>query len=529
MTDVDSLREAIEQYETQLSQVQLALSGTPTGTDRNNLLSLQSDIQELIALTKESLRSAEGKETSDNEDDGLSDDSQDNNDDDDDPMAKEYAIFKAELQKNELNITNDNGKAEAPSSDNNIDEELKALQGMKCRAPFGSSWGSTGYHNAMVSSVLDNNEQSTINSIHDIQVRVLFINPTHKEMLPCAFYLDGQCKFSDEKCHYSHGENVPFSSLQEYREPDYSSLKMGSRVLAKEKNKIWHRCVILKTPSQDDDVYRVKFEASGNIMEVTVADILPLTDDQLDMSDSSDDDDDSCQAFESSRDDTLSEEIIHESLLTLNPNERLGKWEEHTRGIGSKLMLQMGYILGTGLGKRGNGRVEPVEATVLPPGKSLDHCMKLKEEAAGNKNLFTVERKLRKEKQKIDRQLAKQYDKEKEKEKNIFDFINTTLSDKLDGGEPSSSKNSKTSFKAATNRGLNVANFQVSESITKLERESSLLLNSLRKHAKGTIPYNNIVIQYNDKQNELINLRSQQKNIVSEQTHRKDKTKLSVF
>ena len=34
-------------------------------------------------------------------------------------------------------------------------------------------------------------------------------------------------------------------------------------------------------------------------------------------------------------------------------------------------MAKMGYVVGTGLGKRGEGRVEPVAAVVLPPGKSL--------------------------------------------------------------------------------------------------------------------------------------------------------------
>lgn len=34
-------------------------------------------------------------------------------------------------------------------------------------------------------------------------------------------------------------------------------------------------------------------------------------------------------------------------------------------------MAKMGYVVGTGLGKRGEGRVEPVPAVVLPPGKSL--------------------------------------------------------------------------------------------------------------------------------------------------------------
>lgn len=60
------------------------------------------------------------------------------------------------------------------------------------------------------------------------------------------------------------------------REPDFQSIKMGSRVLAKQKNQLWHRCVILKMPEKEGDVFRIKFEANGNIAEVSLQDLLPL-------------------------------------------------------------------------------------------------------------------------------------------------------------------------------------------------------------------------------------------------------------
>ena len=85
------------------------------------------------------------------------------------------------------------------------------------------------------------------------------------------------------------------------------------------------------------------------------------------MSDSSEsEDENSVQKVQNDK-----EELIHTSLLTMNSSQCLGNWEQHTRGIGSKIMAQMGYITGTGLGKKADGRVEPVEATVLPAGKSL--------------------------------------------------------------------------------------------------------------------------------------------------------------
>lgn len=46
-------------------------------------------------------------------------------------------------------------------------------------------------------------------------------------------------------------------------------------------------------------------------------------------------------------------------------------------------MLAMGYVPGTGLGATGDGRVQPVEARVLPAGKSLDQCMAITEKFAG--------------------------------------------------------------------------------------------------------------------------------------------------
>lgn len=45
-------------------------------------------------------------------------------------------------------------------------------------------------------------------------------------------------------------------------------------------------------------------------------------------------------------------------------NLKVGAWEQHTRGIGAKLLLQMGYEPGKGLGKDLQGISQPVEAHV---------------------------------------------------------------------------------------------------------------------------------------------------------------------
>lgn len=518
MTDAKSLRESIVQYEHQLAQVQATLSAAVSGADRDNLLSLKSDIQELINLTKESLLSIETADV------GHESKIENLNDEDEDPLTKEYALFKAELEEVSNDSENSKQNEQADGTSNNIEEELRQLEGMKCRAPHGSSWGGIGYHNAMICSIY-RNDVTEIKNMQDIKVRVLFLNPTHKEILPCPYYLDGKCKFSDQDCRFSHGELIPLSSIQEYREPDFQSIKMGSRVLAKQKNELWHRCVVLKLPDKDGDVFRIKFEASGNIAEICLQDILPLDDADLEMSDTSEDTNSETDLPEYSK-----EEVIHKSLLTLESNAPLGNWEKHTRGIGSKLMAQMGYIVGTGLGKRSDGRIEPVEATVLPAGKSLDHCMELRENAGGDKNLFSVERRMRKQQRRLEQQRERQYRRVKQREeKTIFNFINATLGDKSKIETQTSTSKSKNNLKTESNRQLNVASFRIGENILRLERESSKLKESLARHTKGSVHYNNILMKYNEKQKELLDLRASEKNIVAEQNQRKNRAKLSIF
>ncbi|XP_011049578.1 PREDICTED: zinc finger CCCH-type with G patch domain-containing protein [Acromyrmex echinatior] len=525
MTDARSLKEAIEQYEIQLSQVDATLSTTPKGPYRDNLLSLKSDINELIFLTKESLQSLEENVENTNED----------NPDDktEDLLDKEYVFFKAELEKSS-NDNKDEQDNKTIAASGSIEDELKELEGTKCKAPHSSTWGGIGYHNAMICSVYKDSGE-TIKDIHDIKVRVFFLNPIYKEMIPCPYFLNGSCKFSDENCHYCHGKIVPFSSLQEYKEPDFHNIKIGSKVLTKQKNNMWYRSIVLKLPEKNGDEYRVKFESSGKIVEAGLQDLLPLDDTNLEMSntfnDSNNDDEDTNNVDNELQPNSyINNQLVHKSLLTLqSTNEALGNWEKHTRGIGSKLMMQMGYVIGSGLGKRSDGRIEPVETQILPAGKSLDYCMELREFAGDDKDLFSAERNMRKQQQKLEQQREREYQKQKQKDDNdVFNFINKALSDKPEENIASSLQ-SKDKLKTESNRNLNVASFQIGEHINRLERESLKLKESLTKHAKGSVFYNSIAMKYNEKQKELTNLRASEKNIVAEQNQRKNKVKLSIF
>jgi len=84
--------------------------------------------------------------------------------------------------------------------------------------------GHHSYHDAIVFSC------DSVDPANDvIKVRVVFSHPTQPSMLPCNYFLSGNCRFDEQSCKFSHGEVVTLSSLKEYVEPDFSGLAEGSR------------------------------------------------------------------------------------------------------------------------------------------------------------------------------------------------------------------------------------------------------------------------------------------------------------
>lgn len=187
----------------------------------------------------------------------------------------------------------------------------------------------------------------------------------------------------------------------------------------------------------------------------------------------------------------------------------LGSWEQFTRGIGSKLMMSMGYIMGSGtyificlsdfalqfffkrpgLGKNAEGRIEPVEAMLYPQGRSLDFCMTLREKSQGG-NTLTVEKTLIKQQKQAEKIAERRL--QSSKSSSVFDFINTTLGGKK--GKPSSiqtkggpdlslrKKDGGSSNKTTKDPpNLKLQGFHVSENIMRAEREVRALSESFNR------------------------------------------------
>jgi len=356
-------------------------------------------------------------------------------------------------------------------------------------------------------------------------------------MKPCPYYMDGECRFSDVECRFSHGHVVAFQTLKQFNDPDYSLLQRDAPCLAKFTDGLWYPAIV---ESVDDVEHKimVKYSQYGTIATLELAEVVPKEheiDSESDDNLSIDDEDELLQNTDGDKEvDTTAPVMAW--ISTAPTSQALGQWEKHTKGIGSKLMVKMGYILGMGLGKDGEGRIEPVEAVVLPQGKSLDKVMELKEKA-GNRNLVKVEKKLRRKQRKKEKAIRDGYTYEKVP--SVFDFINNKLATEIPKGNEheagSSSKsqkvtNEKQILKSSSTKHLNTQSFQVSEDIRKAQLELTRLQTALaRNETKDRVVSSQLKEKINQQELKLLQLNGLEKAIHGEQHLRKSDKKLTIF
>ncbi|XP_060692324.1 zinc finger CCCH-type with G patch domain-containing protein [Hemiscyllium ocellatum] len=458
--DEASLEAAIEVYKAQLQQVEAALGSGAQADAQADLLQLQADLQQLVALTESSLLSVRKSQLLEQLQRGASSP---------EPEAQpgldaEYAAFQAALGEAE-------GSREPGSGDEaEAEAEAGEMSGAKVRAPYRPAWGPVQYHNAMVVGVeADQPPEPT--------VRVLWIHPTQRAMKPCPFYLSGSCRFLDS-CRYSHGEVVAVSELREFEELDLSPLEVGSACLAKYEDEIWYPAKILDI---DNGYFTVKFDSLLQKEIVVEGDgIMPIP--QADESSSSSSEDEGELGYAK----VLDEKSVSWGNWSPACSSSFAGWEAHTRGIGSKLMVKLGYEFGKGLGKNADGRVEPVQAVVLPPGKSLDQCAEiLQKKREGKLNH------LHKKKHKRKSEGGSHVVKERKPCQTVFDFLNDKLqstgqtsSSPIPTGFPMREKSSKERYRGtkSTKKALNIHLFQITEKIEHTEKDIAKIMEALARN-----------------------------------------------
>ncbi|XP_051957208.1 zinc finger CCCH-type with G patch domain-containing protein-like [Xyrauchen texanus] len=512
--DESSLEEAIKTYNAQLQQVDLALAAGLGSAEQADLLKLKEDLHQLIELTESSLVSvkksqllASLEEPSRNQNvmSVTEETIQENS------LENEFAAFYAELSDNTAEVRQnakpDDEDEEQEENQSEPDEE-EDLSGTKVCAPYRTSWGTLEYHNAMVVCPEEPEGEEAL-------VRVLYLHPTNKSMKPCGFYLEGKCRFMDN-CRYSHGEVVCVSELRDFVEADISNMESGSTCLAKHEDGIWYPARISEI---EGGFYTVKFDSLLLKEAVLEADgiIPPLRQEVYSSSSSSDSEDDPDQlyVFTSSRE---------EDMTKVNSEEFCG-WEAHTRGIGSKLLLKMGYELGKGLGKTLSGRVEPVQAVALPKDSSLNQCAEFtkKKTAAAIAKKNPSSHKPKAKKTKISTSTRH----------NVFDFLNSKL-----GGNAQPASHSSSSVTGAeayrggksTKRSLNVRFFQATEKVAQVEREIKRLTESLsRRNGRDATVVSRIEEKLSASRNLLEQLKAQELSIQREQKKADAHKKMTEF
>jgi len=258
------------------------------------------------------------------------------------------------------------------------------------------------------------------------------------------------------------------------------------------------------------------------------------------------------EIFPLDSDNSDSEDNIHDNNIdnldhSFAPSEigssgiNFGEWESHTRGLGSSMMVKMGWVVGQGLGRAGEGRVEPVTARVYPQGKSLDWCMERREMMGGG-DVLDVENILKKEAKEAERKSKKRAEDEYKRDnvaKSLFDFINTKLGTPGKDGESSSSKskngfsnnkNKTTLPKETSDSNLKIRQFKISEKISKLEKDITRLKESYSRHKdKDVKTAAGIKLKMEEKISELRNLEAKDRSLKMEEGNRKSKSKLTIF
>jgi len=557
---MEALESEISIYEQQLCQVQASIAATkgPDGQASNDeLVTLESELSQLIQLSKQTLLEMKREELLNKlkevEDEQQKSDEPKN----DEVKNQDVQVSESQEPSNDTIEDDDNG-------DNGNDDEalMSSLEGSKCRAPHhSSSNGSLSYHNAIIFSV-EGSSGSYDDSCDRVMVRVVFSHPTETSMVPCKFYMSGSCKFDEEKCKFSHGEVVDFAALKDFEDPDYTKVKAsleGTRLLALDANRglessgLWKHATLVQFESEEKVHIRYEQGSSkaNNMDTVTLESILPLRDHDEESEDALSD-----EEFQLEESNFTPVDLA----LSRNLSTALSSWESFTNGIGSKLMASMGYVHGAGLGKAGQGRVEPVPVMVYPSGKSLDWCMDAKANTAdltAPKGVVYLDQKRRMQEM---RKQHKMQEKERWKKKrenaadkpDLFEIINSRIHGKggsIGGtaavaktddisqhggglklskdlsGIPSTSSSS--SHHEDNKRKLNVENFKTMEKLQKNQREIDKVQASLkRSKSKGDKAILDQKLQrlkgYRDQ------LKSHERNVESSLSKR-SKRKLEIF
>ncbi|KAH7688245.1 CCCH zinc finger domain-containing protein [Dioscorea alata] len=271
----------------------------------------------------------------------------------------------------------------------------------------------------------------------DSSARISFLNPTSESMLMCKFFLQQRCRFGGN-CRLSHGFDVPVSSLKQYIPTKWHQSSVGSNIwaISESQSGIWRKAEL---ELLDDDLGygQVVFLDDGTSAKLKT-EALSISN-YAEMSSDDEDEDLSSESSEfTGEEEDLDDETDHQGLGFLEATKLqrgiqtetavFAQWENHTRGIASKMMASMGYREGMALGASGKGIVDPITVKILRPRQSLDHAFASNE--SEEKKVDHNKKRSRGGKRKRDKKhaaAARAAKAEEEMAPDVFSFINNQL------------------------------------------------------------------------------------------------------
>ncbi|KAJ3300382.1 hypothetical protein HK104_001345 [Borealophlyctis nickersoniae] len=261
------------------------------------------------------------------------------------------------------------------------------------------------------------------------EATVLVLTPVTKESRVCDWHLEGRC--NRKKCERSHGIKLAVENLLPMEVLESAPLKEESPVLARYRDGVYYRAKITTVDSGVNGGFWVQYDGYGDDKVKLASDqIIPLVGVGLekDIGEASDVDTGSSDSS-GDEDEAVSVEGAKalSSTFHYDDGEKMGSWEAHTKGIGSRLLAKMGYQPGAGLGKAGEGIVRPVEAELVPTGKGLGHDgSKAHHQPKKRKRTGSDERNIRPGR--VPKEKAS--NSGQAQAASFFDFLNTTLNKK---------------------------------------------------------------------------------------------------
>ncbi|VDN18500.1 unnamed protein product [Gongylonema pulchrum] len=185
----------------------------------------------------------------------------------------------------------------------------------------------------------------------------------------------------------------------------------------------------------------------------------------------------------------------------------IGHWEKHTRGIGMKLLLKMGYRAGEGLGRKSDGIVQAIQPVLFP--KSI-------------LSIAVIDG-IKKRQKRVKQTVAKQLRDETQTPTDLFDLLNVKLNrDHAEASNTAECKEEK-SLQNCSSKGLSVRALNLEKELKELMAKKRKLREGIVRNQRDRPTARKLEESLSKCQDEIQRLVNRQQKLTAEIDNRKKK------